>query len=94
MSISHYEEKSFPRVFFDELKATFDKLADEKLLARCKHGYTQNHNKSINGMIWNHVPKYKFYVYRTIKRAVNMTTAYFNDGAGSYASTRLQWSYI
>ncbi|XP_062501523.1 uncharacterized protein LOC134178653 [Corticium candelabrum] len=84
---SDYEEKGLPHVFFDELKPTFDKLADEKLLARCKDGYTQNQNESFNGMIWNHVPKHKFYGYRTIKAAVNMTTAYFNDGAGSYAST-------
>ena len=79
--------RGLPHCFYDLLKPIFDRLSDEKLLERCKDGYTQNQNESFNGMIWNHAPKHKFFGYRMIRAAVNMAAGYYNDGAASYAET-------
>ena len=78
-------KKGLAHCFYDALKPYFDKLSDLKLLERCKDGFTQNQNESFNGMIWNHAPKHKYFGYQMIRTATNMATAYFNDGAKSYA---------
>ena len=45
--------------FFDLLKLIFSDLSDEKLLARCVQGATQNPNESINSLVWARCPKHK-----------------------------------
>ena len=49
-----------PNVFLDLLKPIFLDLSDEKLLARCVQGATQNPNESINSLVWAKCPKHKF----------------------------------
>ena len=35
-------------------------IANDKLLSKCLDGKTQNQNESLNGMIWNRLPKTVF----------------------------------
>ena len=53
--------KGLPYCFYDLLKPIYDRFSDEKLLERCKDGYTQNQNESFHSMIWNHALKHKFF---------------------------------
>ena len=43
-----------------ELKPIYQRLSEDALLTRCLDGKTQNQNESLNGMIWNRVPKEVF----------------------------------
>ena len=40
-----------------KLKPEYIRLSEDSLLERCLHGKTQNQNESLNGMIWQRVPK-------------------------------------
>ena len=40
-----------------KLKPEYVRLSIDILLEKCLHGKTQNQNESINGMIWQRVPK-------------------------------------
>jgi hypothetical protein len=39
------------------IKPIFIRLSSNELLSKCLDGETQNQNESINGMIWNRIPK-------------------------------------
>ena len=54
------------------------------LLKKCLEGYTQNQNESANNIIWRHCPKGKNHGLITVKAAVSLAVAVFNDGAQSY----------
>ena len=40
-----------------EVKPVFKRLSEDSLLEKCLDGKTQNQNESLNGMIWERVPK-------------------------------------
>ena len=39
------------------VKPIYERLSKDDLLERCLDGKTQNQNESLNGMIWNRLPK-------------------------------------
>ena len=50
-----------------ELKPIYKRLSEDSLLKRCFDGKTQNQNESLNGMIWDHVPKGVFVGSETLQ---------------------------
>ena len=52
--------KGLPRDVVEEVKPVFARLSEDSLLERCLDGKTQNQNESLNGMIWDLVPKEVF----------------------------------
>ena len=40
-----------------KVKPVYDRLSNDELLKKCLDGKTQNQNESLNGMIWNRLPK-------------------------------------
>ena len=45
------ENTRLPSVFLTELKPIFENLTDSDILGRCRRGFTQNQNESINGVL-------------------------------------------
>ncbi|XP_054717343.1 uncharacterized protein LOC129226739 [Uloborus diversus] len=88
------------------IKPTFMKLCDQELLKKCLHGKTQNANESLNGVLWNLLPKEHFVEQKTLQLGASLATLQFNDGAkglisvfsklkitpGAYALTALEQS--
>ena len=74
-----------PEVFITELKRTFTRLSEEKLLGRCLRGLTQNQNEAVNGQLWLKCPKNHFCRKRRVTIAVCGTIGIFNTGAASKA---------
>ena len=46
-----------------KLKPEYIRLSENNLLQKCLHGKTQNQNESLNGMVWQRIPK-EIYVGR------------------------------
>lgn len=63
-----------------ELKPVYVRLSDDELLKRCLDGKTQNQNESLNGMIWDRLPKGVFVGKDTLDLGVNDAVAHFNIG--------------
>ena len=61
-----------------ELKPVYKRLSEDDLLARCLDGKTQNQNESLNGMIWERVPKDGS---ETLQLGVYDAVAHFNIGS-------------
>ena len=40
-----------------QIRPIYDRLSSDDLLVKCLNGKTQNQNESLNGMIWNRLPK-------------------------------------
>ena len=70
-----------PQCIFDLLKPIFLDLSDEKLLARCVQGATQNPNESINSLVWVRCPKHKFNGAGPVKFAAASAVLASNGGA-------------
>ena len=66
---------------FDLLKPIFLDLSDEKLLARCIQGTTQNPNESINSLVWARCPKHKFNGAGPVQFSAASTVLAFNGNA-------------
>ena len=64
-----------------ELKPVYKRLSEDDLLARCLDGKTQNQNESLNGMIWERVPKDVFIGSETLQLGVYDAVAHFNIGS-------------
>ena len=60
------------------LKPTLKRLSDDVLLSRCLDGKTQNQNKSLNGMIWERLPKQTFIGSDLLQLGVHDAVVYFN----------------
>ena len=56
--IQNDSSKRLPCVFVDALKPIFTRLTNEDILQRCLKGFTQNQNESLNGTVWNLVPRH------------------------------------
>ena len=63
-----------------ELKPIYQRLSEDSLLKRCLDGKTQNQNESLNGMIWDCVPKGVFIGSETLQLGVYDAVAHFNIG--------------
>ena len=57
------------------------RLSDDALLEKCLHGKTQNQNESLNGMVWQRIPKEVFVGKETLEFGLYDAIAHFNMGA-------------
>ncbi|KAK3751312.1 hypothetical protein QZH41_007109 [Actinostola sp. cb2023] len=72
-----------PVHIINELKPIYARLSDDVLLERCLDGKTQNQNESLNGMIWDHLPKGVFVGSDTLNLGVFDAVGHFNIGCQS-----------
>ena len=63
-----------------EVKPVFKRLSEDSLLEKCLDGKTQNQNESLNGMIWERVPKDVFIGFEAMQLGVYHAVANFNIG--------------
>ena len=63
------------------VKHIYERLSNDALLERCLDGKTQNQNESLNGMIWNRLPKEVFIRSEVLKLGVYDAVAHFNIGS-------------
>ena len=63
------------------VKPIFIRLSSDELLSKCLDGKIQNQNESINGMIWNRIPKNIFVGFDVLEFGVYDAVAHFNIGA-------------
>ena len=63
------------------VKPIFVRLSSDELLSKCLHGKTQNQNESMNGMIWNRIPKNIFVGVDVLEFGAYDAVAHFNVGA-------------
>lgn len=64
-----------------ELKTIFLRLSEDSFLKRCLDEKTQNQNKSLNGMIWDRLPKQVVFSSQVLSLGVYGAVAHFNVGA-------------
>lgn len=62
----------------------YKRLTDEKLLARCIKGKTQNASESLNSKIWLLCPKTKFVSRTVVETAAAMAILWFNKGHATF----------
>lgn len=72
--------KGLPDDVIKEIKPVFSRLSEDSLLEKCLHGKTQNQNESLNGMIWERVPKGVFVGSDILRLGVHDAVANFNIG--------------
>lgn len=63
------------------IKPIFERLSSDDLLSKCLDRKTQNQNESLNGMIWNRIPKNIFVSGNVLELGVYDAVAHFNIGA-------------
>lgn len=51
------------------------------MLEKCLHGKTQNQNESLNGMVWQRIPKEVFVGLETLELGLYDAVAHFNIGS-------------
>jgi len=77
----HYKPgPGLPVNIIQELKPIFLRLSNDELLGRCLDGKTQNQNESLNGMIWDRLPKGVFVGPDVLHLGVYDAVAHFNVG--------------
>ena len=64
-----------------KVKPVYQRLSDDALLEKCLHGKTQNQNESLNGMVWQRIPKEVFVGKETLEFGLYDAIAHFNMGA-------------
>ena len=62
------------------IKPIYARLSNDDLLKKCLDGKTQNQNESINGMIWNRLPKTVFVGADVLNFGAYDAVAHFNIG--------------
>lgn len=63
------------------IKPIYARLSTDDLLKKCLDGKTQNQNESLNGMIWNKLPKSVFVGADVLEFGVYDAVAHFNIGS-------------
>ena len=63
------------------IRPIYDRLSSDDLLVKCLDGKTQNQNESLNGMIWNRLPKSIFVGGNVLQLGVYDAVAHFNMGS-------------
>lgn len=56
-------------------------MSEDSLLSKCLDGKTQNQNESLNGMVWERVPKGVFVGSEVLQLGVYDAVAHFNIGS-------------
>jgi hypothetical protein len=69
-----------PMPIIMKLRPIYDDLSNDKLLKKCLHGMTQNHNESFNKTIWDRIPKTNYVSLTQLEFGVNDAVANFNIG--------------
>ena len=77
---THKPGPGLPLDIVFKLRPIYAELSDEKLLSKCLHGLTQNHNESFNGTIWERIPKNNFVGLRQLELGAFSAAAHFNIG--------------
>ena len=77
----HKDKPGIPAVVRNDIQHIFQALSSEDLLKKCLHGKTQNNNESLNGFIWNRLPKVIFVGFYTLQMGVASAVIDFNSGA-------------
>lgn len=72
--------KGFDPEVIKHVKVEYMKLTDEKELAKCMHGKTQNANESFNSLIWERAPKSRYCGLSKLKLCVYDAVSHFNYG--------------
>ncbi|XP_070183427.1 uncharacterized protein [Littorina saxatilis] len=62
------------------VKPIYDRMSDVGLMARIKHGRTQNANECVNGQIWARCPKTVHVGASRVNAAVASAVSHFNQG--------------
>lgn len=62
----------------------YKRLSDEKLLARCLRGKTQNAAESLNSKVWLLCPKTKFASRSAVETATAIAVLWYNRGHASF----------
>jgi hypothetical protein len=62
------------------IKPIYIRLSNNDLLTKCLDGKTQNQNESLNGMIWNRLPKTVFVGAEVLNLGAYDAVAHFNIG--------------
>ena len=62
------------------IKPIYARLSNDDVLKKCLDGKTQNQNESINGMIWNRLPKTVFVGADVLNFGAYDAVAHFNIG--------------
>lgn len=70
------------------LLPVYERLADVKLLDRCKRGRTQNSNESFHSVIWSMISKEQHFSLFAVEAAVAEAVLRFNAG-NEYAATAI-----
>lgn len=63
------------------IKPIYTRLSSDDLLKKCLDGKTQNQNESLNGMIWNRLPKSVFVGADVLNFGAYDAVAHFNIGS-------------
>ena len=64
-----------------KLKPEYIRLSENNLLQKCLHGKTQNQNESLNGMVWQRIPKEIYVGRETLELGLYDAVSYFNIGS-------------
>ena len=70
-----------PLAVIKEVKPEYVRLSEDNLLKKCLHGKTQNQNESLNGMVWQRIPKEVYVGSETLQLGLYDAVAHFNIGS-------------
>ena len=76
-------ENGLPEEVIKEVKPIYQTLSDDSLLQKCLDGKTQNQNESLNGMMWERVPKGVFVGSEVEQLGVDDAVSHFHIGFDS-----------
>ena len=77
----HKHGPGLPLEVIAKVKPIYQRLSQDDLLQKCLHGKTQNQNESLNGMIWQRVPKEVFVGRELLEFGMCDAISHFNMGA-------------
>ena len=79
------DKPGLPKTLREAIMPSFLELSDDTLLKRCLHGFKQNNNESINGIIWKRLPKDVFVGRTVIEIGICSAVVCFNDDAAGFS---------
>ena len=71
----------FPLAVIKEVKPEYVRLSEDNLLKKWLHGKTQNQNESLNGMVWQRIPKEVYVGSEKLQLGLYDAVAHFNIGS-------------
>lgn len=70
-----------PLAVIKEVKPEYVRLTEDNLLKKYLHGKTRNQNESLNGMVWQRIPKEVYVGSETLQLGLCDAVAHFNIGS-------------